>query len=69
MRTTVRHLVWRIDGFCARLNSGLAAVALVLAALVVGAGAGRQLQQLEAPPLAASAPAPDAHFVPIAWGP
>jgi hypothetical protein len=46
MRTTARHLAWRVDGFCARLNAGLAAVAIVLAGVVGATAAERVLQQL-----------------------
>jgi hypothetical protein len=44
MGGTVFHLARRIDCFCARINGGLTAVAVVLAVMVVGAGAGRELR-------------------------
>ena len=67
MRVTAHHLAWRLDCFCARLNNGLMAVAVVLFAVFVGATAGRELRALDAPPPVTIAPAsPD---VPIAWGP
>jgi hypothetical protein len=67
MRPTTHHLAWRVDCFCARLNGGLAAVAVVLAVLVAGATAGRELQRLPDPPFAQLAATPaDA---PMVWGP
>jgi hypothetical protein len=60
MPQTVQYL----DSFCARLNTGLAAMAVALAVLAAGATAGH-----DRPLLTTAAPAPNAMFVPVAWGP
>jgi hypothetical protein len=60
----MQRLARRVDNFCARLNTGLAAMAVALAVLAAGASAGH-----DTPPLTMAAPAPNAVFVPVAWGP
>jgi hypothetical protein len=64
MPARVQYLARRLDRCCARLNTGLMAMAVALAVLAAGASAGR-----DTPPLATPAPAPNAAFVPVAWGP
>ena len=49
MRVTARHLAWQVDSFCARLNAGLTAVAIVLAGLVGATAAERAMQQMPPP--------------------
>lgn len=56
MRTKKQHILWRIDGFCGRLNPGLLAVAFALAGIVLAGAACRAIGDITPRGIVAMAP-------------